>query len=420
MAVQTPARQGRTDPSGVSGPAPTPGGDIRMISLLGVDGVRLTDPDHAFGGTDADVATLLRDMVLTRRLDTEGTALQRQGQLGLWPPTLGQEAVGAGTMRAMKSADMCFPSYREHGAALVRGVDPLDLMSLWRGVDMGGWDPIATRFNRYSIVIGSHPLHAVGWAMALQAEGVTGTGGPDDGAVLAFFGDGASAQGDVNEAFVWAASYHAPVVFIVTNNQWAISVPTSRQAIVPLARRGEGFGIPGVRVDGNDALAVQAVTEAALDRARAGQGPQLIEMFTYRLGAHTTSDDPTKYRSRAEEDRWRAKDPIERVRTYLTRAGAIDDAWWARLQAEADDFAADLRARTIALAPPDFADWFDVVYAEQTPELADQQHAFRAYAASFEDPAVEDRAVKDRAVKNAAPEDRAAEQHAVHDREGRR
>ncbi|QGF23569.1 thiamine pyrophosphate-dependent dehydrogenase E1 component subunit alpha [Raineyella fluvialis] len=385
MAVHTPARQGRTNPPGVSGPAVAAATEIRTASLLGADGVRLTDPDLSYGGTDEDIAGLLRDLVLTRRLDTEGTALQRQGQLGLWPPTLGQEAVGAGAMRAMKPADMCFPSYREHGAALVRGVDPVDMMSLWRGVDMGGWDPIATRFNRYSIVIGSHPLHAVGWAMALQAEGATGTGGPDDGAVLAFFGDGASAQGDVNESFVWAASYQAPVVFIVTNNQWAISVPTSRQTIVPLARRGEGFGIPGMRVDGNDVLAVQAATEAALDRARSGQGPQLIEMFTYRLGAHTTSDDPTKYRSHAEEDRWRAKDPIERVRTYLLRAGAIDDAWLQALQTEADDFAADLRARTIALDPPDYADWFDLMYAEQTAELADQQHAYRTYAASFED-----------------------------------
>lgn len=399
MAVQTPARQGRTNPSGASGRATPPGPDVPMVSLLGVDGVRVEDPEYAFDGTDADIAGLLRDMVLTRRLDTEGTALQRQGQLGLWPPTLGQEAIGAGTMRAMKPADMCFPSYREHGAALIRGVDPLDLMSLWRGVDMGGWDPITTRFNRYSIVIGSHPLHAVGWAMALQAEGATGTGGPDDAAVLAFYGDGASAQGDVNEALVWAASYHAPVVFVVTNNQWAISVPTTRQAVVPLARRGEGFGIPGVRVDGNDVLAVQAATETALDRARAGEGPQLIEMFTYRMGAHTTSDDPTKYRSHAEEERWRAKDPIDRVRSYLQHTGAIDDAWLAALQTEADEFAADLRARTIALDPPDFADWFDVVYAEQTQELADQQQAFRAYAASFEDHAAEDHAAEGRAVE---------------------
>lgn len=357
---------------------------VRMVGLLGPDGVRVEDTEYAFGGTDTDIAAHLHDMVLTRRLDNEGTALQRQGQLGLWPPTLGQEAVGTGTMRAMKPADMCFPTYREHGAALMRGVDPVDIMSLFRGVDMGGWDPIATRFNRYAIVIGSQPLHAVGWAMGLQLEGLTGTGGPDDGAVLAFFGDGASAQGDVSEAMVWAASYQAPVVFIVTNNQWAISVPTARQAVVPLARRGEGFGIPGVRVDGNDVLAVQAVTEAALTRARRGEGPQLIEMYTYRMGAHTTSDDPTKYRSRAEEDRWRAKDPIDRVRTYLQHASAIDETWLEALAAEADDFAADLRARTLALDPPDFADWFDLVYAEQTDELAEQQQTYRTYAASFE------------------------------------
>lgn len=354
-----------------------------MVQLLDPAGQRVVDPAYAFGGDEALMKQFLHDMVLTRRFDTEGTALQRQGQLGLWPPTLGQEAVGTGAMHAMREPDMCFPSYREHGAALIRGVDPVDITSQFRGVDMGGWDPIATRFNRYAIVIGSHPLHAVGWAMGLQLEGLTGTGGPDDAAVLTLFGDGSTSQGDVSEAFVWAASHQAPVVFIVTNNQWAISVPTSTQAVVPLSRRGEGFGIPGVRVDGNDVLAMHAVTEAAMGRARAGQGPQLIEAFTYRMGAHTTSDDPTKYRSREEEERWRAKDPIDRLRTHLLGAGVIDEAWLGDLGAEADAFAADLRARTIALDPPDFADWFEQVYAEQTGELADQQQAYREYAATF-------------------------------------
>ncbi len=357
--------------------------DVRTVRLLTADGVRVDDPEYAYPGDDASLVTHLHDMMLTRRLDTEGTALQRQGQLGLWVPTLGQEAIGSGTMRAMGPRDMCFPSYREHGAALIRGVDPVDLMSLFRGVDGGGWDPIATRFNLYAIVLGSQTLHAVGWAMGAQLEGRTGSGEPDDEAVLAFFGDGASSEGDVNEAMVWAASYRAPVVFVVTNNQWAISVPCSRQSPVPFSRRGAGFGIEGVRVDGNDVLAVQAVTATLLDRARGGEGPQLVEMYTYRMGAHTTSDDPTKYRSRAEEDRWRAQDPIERLRLHLLGRGLIDESWQRAMQAEADDFAADLRARTLALAPPDLADWFDAVYAEQTRELADQQQGYRTWAESL-------------------------------------
>ena len=196
---------------------------------------------------------------------------------------------------------------------------------------MGSWDSAATRFHLYTIVIGAQALHATGYAMGVERDGLVGTGDPDrDMAVVGYFGDGATSQGDVNEAFIFASSYNAPIVFFLQNNQWAISEPIERQSRIPLYRRSSGFGFPGVRVDGNDVLAVHAVTSEALERARSGNGPTLIEAYTYRMGAHTTSDDPTKYRLADELEHWRLKDPIERVRAYLSRHGAADDDFFCR------------------------------------------------------------------------------------------
>ncbi|HEX3205549.1 MAG TPA: thiamine pyrophosphate-dependent enzyme, partial [Propionibacteriaceae bacterium] len=184
--------------------------------------------------------------------------------------------------------------------------------------------------------------------------------------------------------FIFASSYNAPIVFFCQNNQWAISEPIERQSRIPLYRRASGFGFPGVRVDGNDVLAVYAATTAALDRARTGSGPSLIEAYTYRMGAHTTSDDPTKYRLADELEHWRLKDPIERVRAYLTRRGSGDDAFFADVEAEASDYAADLRTRCLALPDPEMLDFFDYVYVEQTPYLAEQKANFAEYLATFE------------------------------------
>ena len=203
-----------------------------------------------------------------------------------------------------------------------RGIDPIMPFGLFRGVDQGGWDPNEFKFNTYTIVIGAQTLHATGYAMGITMDGKTGT--PDGEAVIAYFGDGATAQGDVNEAFVFAAVQNAPVVFFCQNNQWAISEPSERQTRIPLYQRAKGFGFPGVRVDGNDVLASYAVTKAALQRARDGQGPTLVEAYTYRMGAHTTSDDPTKYRLSEDLEHWKLKDPIERVRAYLTRTAGVD------------------------------------------------------------------------------------------------
>ena len=369
----------------------TPGGTTivrseEFIQLLTPEGERIEDDTYSYAHDDATIAANLRHMVLGRRFDNEATALQRKGQLGLWAPALGQEAAQVGSGAAVRALDEIIPSYREHVVGLMRGVDPLDMLKTFRGTAMVDWDSRATRFHLYSFVIGTQALHAVGYAMGLQRDGLVGNPDPaDNGAVLVYFGDGATSQGDVSEALVFAASYQAPVVFFVQNNQWAISEPIEVQSRIPLYRRASGFGIPGLRVDGNDVLAVQAVTEWALDRARRGEGPTFIEAFTYRMGAHTTSDDPTKYRRREEEADWRAKDPIERVRTYLLARGAIDQAWLDALDAESEALGVRVREGCLELPEPRLEDFWALAYATLPPALAAQRDEYLAYEASFED-----------------------------------
>jgi pyruvate dehydrogenase E1 component alpha subunit len=324
-------------------------------------------------------------MVLARRIDVEATALQRHGELGLWAQLLGQEAAQIGAGRALAPQDFVFPTYREHGVAWCRGVDPVKLLSLFRGVDQGSWDPVEHNFHLYTIVIGAQTLHATGYAMGVQRDGLVGTGDPDrDVAVVAHFGDGASSQGDVNEAFVFAASYNAPVVFFCQNNQWAISEPIERQSRIPLYQRARGFGFPGLRVDGNDVLATYSVMKAALQRAREGQGPTLVEAYTYRMGAHTTTDDPTRYRLIDDVEHWKLKDPIARVEAYLRRNGMASEDFFHGVAAEADELGERLRHECHALPDPDPRSMFDHVYAEQTAELAEQRDGFAAYLDSFE------------------------------------
>jgi 2-oxoisovalerate dehydrogenase E1 component alpha subunit len=360
--------------------------EVDLIQLLTPEGVRVQHAEYSFDGDDDQVRGWYRDMVLTRRIDAEATALQRQGELGLWASCLGQEAAQVGSGRALLKQDFVFPTYREHGVAWCRGVDPIHLLALYRGVNLGAWDSEAARFHLYTIVIGAQTLHATGYAMGVERDGLVGTGDPDrDIAVIGYFGDGAISQGDVNEAFIFASSYNAPIVFFCQNNQWAISEPIERQSRIPLYRRASGFGFPGVRVDGNDVLAVHAVTTAALERARSGNGPSFIEAYTYRMGAHTTSDDPTKYRLADELEHWRLKDPIQRVRAYLSRTGAGHEDFFSAVDSEAADYAADLRRRCLALPEPNLLELFDHVYAEQTPYLAEQQSRYAEYLESFED-----------------------------------
>jgi 2-oxoisovalerate dehydrogenase E1 component alpha subunit len=364
---------------------PVPGADAPhlpgqpdLVQLLTPEGERVEHPDYALDVSDEELRSLYRDLALVRRWDVEATALQRQGELGIWASLLGQEAAQVGAGRALAAGDMAFPTYREHGVAWTRGLDPLQVISLFRGVDMGSWDPVATGFNLYTVVIGSQCLHATGYAMGLQRDSA-------DSAVLAFLGDGATSQGEVNEALIWASTFSAPVVFFCQNNQYAISVPIERQSRVPLFQRAAGFGFPGVRVDGNDVLAVLAVTRAALAAAREGQGPTFIEAFTYRMGAHTTSDDPTRYRLASELEEWKLRDPIARLKAHLSRAGIADADFFASVDAEGDELAAHIRQGTLAMPDPTGTEIFDHVYAEMPPPLATQREEFVAYHAGFAD-----------------------------------
>ncbi|MDQ1689281.1 MAG: 2-oxoisovalerate dehydrogenase component alpha subunit [Frankiaceae bacterium] len=347
-----------------------------LVQLLTPEGERLEHPDYAIDLTDDELFALYRDLVMVRRIDTEGFALTRQGELSLWASLQGQEAAQVGAGRALKPGDYAFPTYREHGVAYCKGVDPVTLLGLWRGVSQGGWDPHAGEFHLYTIVIGSQTLHATGFAMGIQRDG-------GDGACMAFFGDGASSQGDVNEAFVWASVFNAPMVFFCQNNQWAISEPLERQTRIPLYQRAQGFGFPGVRVDGNDVLAVLAVTRAALERAREGSGPTLIEAFTYRMGPHTTSDDPTRYRLSADVEAWKLKDPIERMKVYLARSGKADHDFFDQVEKEADDLAAHIRAGCLALEDPTPLSIFDNVYAEGSSLLDEERELMSSYLAGF-------------------------------------
>jgi 2-oxoisovalerate dehydrogenase E1 component alpha subunit len=349
-----------------------------LVQLLSPEGERLEHPDYPLEITGEQVQGLFRDMSLARRLDTEAMALQRQGELGLWAPLLGQEAAQVGAARALAPEDYVFPSYREHAIALARGITVPDLLKIWRGTEHGGWDADEVRMAGYAIVLGVQTLHAVGYAMGIQRDGAAE-------AVLACFGDGASSQGDVNEAFVWAGAQNAPVVFFCQNNQFAISAPAETQSRVPLYRRASGFGFPGVRVDGNDVLACLAVTRAALDRARGGEGPMMIEAFTYRMGAHTSSDDPTRYRESAELELWRMKDPIERVRAYLTKNELADDAFFEAVDAEADALGRQVRTDCRALPDPRPEAIYEHVYAGVHAQLDEECAVFASYLETFSD-----------------------------------
>jgi 2-oxoisovalerate dehydrogenase E1 component alpha subunit len=348
-----------------------------QVRLLADDGTLLEHDTYRADLGDDDLRDLYRQLVVVRRIDVEGNNLQRQGQLGIWAPCLGQEAAQVGSARALGPDDMVFPSYREHGVLYVRGgMDVLSVLALFRGASLSGWDPKARNMALYSIPIGTHTLHAVGYAIGAKWDGA-------ELCAVAYFGDGATSEGDTNEAFNFAAVNAAPVVFFCQNNQWAISVPLSKQTAGPLHRRAFGFGFPGVQVDGNDVLAVYAVTKAAADRAREGGGPTLIEALTYRLGAHTTTDDPTRYRTVDELDMWKAREPIGRYRAFLEKAGLWTEELERDVQAEADRVAAEVRAAVEDMPDPPLSDLVDHVYADPPATLRAQWRRLQEFEAQF-------------------------------------
>ncbi|MBN9214357.1 MAG: pyruvate dehydrogenase (acetyl-transferring) E1 component subunit alpha [Microbacterium sp. SCN 70-200] len=357
------------------------GADTGEVSrLLTPDGERVADPVLDLWAADLDVQTLrtlYRDMAITRRIDAEGVALQRQGQLGLWAPAQGQEAIQAASARACRDDDFLFPSYRELGVLVVRGARPADLVLGWRGEVHGTFDPYALNVATPQIIIGAQALHATGYAMGIQRDGT-------DQVAVAYFGDGATSQGDVNEAMVFASSFGAPVVFVCSNNQWAISEPVTVQSHFPIAGRAPGFGIPSIRVDGNDAIACAAAMRWALDQARSGRGPAFIEAVTYRMGPHTTSDDPTRYRDKDEVELWRGRDPLTRLEAHLRHLGAFDDAFATEVAAAGDAFAAGMREAALTARTRPAIEVLDDVYAEPHSGIDRQRERFAAYLSGFD------------------------------------
>ncbi|MGH2637525.1 MAG: pyruvate dehydrogenase (acetyl-transferring) E1 component subunit alpha, partial [Actinomycetota bacterium] len=325
------------------------------------DGSTTTDVD--VGLSDDALRELLRLMIATRCLDRECMALQRQGELTVYPPFEGQEAAQVGSAFALGPDDFVFPSFRELAAAVVRGVDAVEYLQYHRGTWHGGpYDPIAHRFAPICVPVATQIVHAVGWALGAKLDGTRSC-------ALAYFGDGSASEGDFHEAANLAGVYGVPAILFCQNNAWAISVPAAQQTAGAIAARAAGYGIPGVRVDGNDVLAVYAVTKGAVERARAGGGATLIEAVTYRMGPHSTADDVTRYRDEGEVSSWRERDPIERFRRHLLTRGVVDDGFVARSEAEAAPWVAGIRAGITSLGAPPASEMFDHPYADPPPTL---------------------------------------------------
>lgn len=360
-----------------------------MVQFLSTEGEVRVPAQYAQYGeylkalTEADYLKFYREMARCRRFDNEATALQRQGQLGLWIPAIGQEAAQIGSGYGVGPNDHIFPSYREHGVAITHGIDLMSILKMLRGVNHGGWNPDETRFHLYAIVLGTQVLHATGYAMGVKMDGKVGNGDlAEDLAVISYFGDGATAEGDVSESFLFAAINHAPIVFFCQNNQWAISSRTTSQTKVPLYKRGAGFGVPGIRIDGNDVLASYAVTKKHMDDAREGAGPFMIEALTYRVGAHTTSDDPSKYRPQEEVDYWIARDPLARMEKFLRNNGVNQD-FFDQVAHDGEVLSEEIRKATFALPAPAIENMFEYVYSQQHPLIDEQMAWLKNYEASF-------------------------------------
>ncbi|CAG7574544.1 pyruvate dehydrogenase E1 component alpha subunit [Barrientosiimonas humi] len=343
-------------------PSPVP---VQLLDAHGAAG-RESHGDYAMP-SDERLLEVWRRMVLGRRLDIQCTALTKQGRLAVYPSSRGQEACQVGAVLGITERDWMFPTYRESVALFTRGIDPVEALSLLRGDAHCGYDPTAHKTAPQCTPLSTQLVHAAGAAYGERRRG-------SDAVAMAFIGDGATSEGDFHEALNFAAVFRAPVIFFVQNNKYAISVPLAKQSKAPsLAYKGIGYGIRSEQVDGNDPAAVLAVVDAAVEHARAGHGPFLVEAHTYRLDAHTNADDATRYRQADEVTEWLAKDPIARLQAYLEGRGVVDQALVEETDAEGERLATDLRDRMNVDPVVDPATLFDHVYAEPTPQLREQR-----------------------------------------------
>jgi pyruvate dehydrogenase E1 component alpha subunit len=343
---------------------------IERLEVLGEDG---SVDETLMPPLSADeIQRLYSHMVLTRQFDERMFKLQRQGRLGTFARVAGQEGAHVGAAFALRPDDWLVPAFRETGALLLRGISMVQLLQVWSGDERGNAFPRELRTLPVAIPVGTHMLHAVGIGWAMSAGG-------ESAAVLTIFGEGATSEGDFSEAMNMAAVFNTPVVFFCQNNQYAISVPYTRQTASPtVAQKALAYGMFGVQVDGNDVFAVYRAVSEALERARTGREPTLIEAYTYRITDHTTSDDARRYRKEDEVAQWLQRDPIERLARYMRGAGLIDQAGEAEVLADAERRVAEAVAAFEALSPPGPEEIFTHVFAERTPQLVEQEAALKA------------------------------------------
>ncbi len=352
-----PAWQPRMDPAPLLP-------DAEPYRVLGTEAAAKADPEL--------LRTLYAQLVRGRRYNAQATALTKQGRLAVYPSTTGQEACEVAAALVLEEQDWLFPSYRDTLAVVARGVDPVEALTLLRGDWHTGYDPYEHRVAPLCTPLATQLPHAVGLAHAARLKG-------DDVVALAMVGDGGTSEGDFHEALNFAAVWQAPVVFLVQNNGFAISVPLAKQTAAPsLAHKAVGYGMPGRLVDGNDAAAVHEVLSDAVRHARAGGGPTLVEAITYRVDAHTNADDATRYRGDAEVETWREHDPIQLLERELTARGLLDEAGKQAARDAAEAMAADLRAHMNQDPALDPMDLFTHVYAEPTSQLREQRDQVRA------------------------------------------
>jgi pyruvate dehydrogenase E1 component alpha subunit len=352
--------------------------EVEYLSILDEDGN--VDKDLEPDLDDEFLLKLHRFMLSGRRFDERMLKLQRQGRIGTFAPIKGQEAANVGTVAALRSSDWMVVAFREAAGELMRGRSMEDLLLYYGGYNEGGYIPEDVNNLPTSIPVGSQTLHAVGLGWAMKYRG-------KDDVAMVFFGDGATSQGDFHEALNFAGVYKTPTIFVTQNNHWAISIPRSKQtASDTLAQKALAYGLPGIQVDGNDILAVYVAAKEAVDRARAGEGATLIEAVTYRMSVHTTADDPKRYRSDDEVEKWAKRDPIDRFQIYLKDKGLLDDNKIEALEEEIDQEirAAVERAEEKMSEPVDALKMFDHLYAEPHPYLLSQKEALERELAEQE------------------------------------
>ncbi|MER6747747.1 pyruvate dehydrogenase (acetyl-transferring) E1 component subunit alpha [Streptomyces fungicidicus] len=360
-----PAWQPRTDPAPLLP-------DAEPYRVLGTEAAAGADPEL--------LRRLHAELVKGRRYNAQATALTKQGRLAVYPSSTGQEACEVAAALVLEQQDWLFPSYRDTLAVVARGVDPVEALTLLRGDWHTGYDPHEHRVAPLSTPLATQLPHAVGLAHAARLKG-------DDVVALAMVGDGGTSEGDFHEALNFAAVWQAPVVFLVQNNGFAISVPLAKQTAAPsLAHKAVGYGMPGRLVDGNDAVAVHEVLADAVRHARAGGGPTLVEAITYRVEAHTNADDATRYRGDSEVETWKRHDPIALLERELTGRGLLDDDAVETARRDAEAMAADLRSRMNQDPALDPMELFAHVYAEPTPQLLEQREQLRAELAAGDEP----------------------------------